>query len=138
MPQDTQDKMEMAPTPLADNSNSEDALPLQASDSWFNNESSNVQGIDGTGSSNALPFNLPSPLVNTLAQSLPQQALPDQVQGKSAHAGHALSDSNQFDQAHTIDQTLYQPSQPIEQEQPSSPEEPEEPESSGSRCIRCN
>ncbi|KAK9663738.1 hypothetical protein K7432_017996, partial [Basidiobolus ranarum] len=121
-----------------DGFSSEDALPSQASGSGFNNESNDAQGINNIGSADNKPFHLPSQLANTLGQSLPQQALPDQVQGSSAQAGHALSDSNQFDQAQTIDQTLYQPSQPIEQEQPSSPEEPEEPSSSGSRCGRCN
>ncbi|KAK9743604.1 hypothetical protein K7432_018342 [Basidiobolus ranarum] len=138
MPQDTEGGMEMAPTPPADGFSSEDASPPQALDSGFNNENNDAQGITDTGSADAESFDLPSHLANTLGQSLPQQALPDQVQGNSAQAGHALSDSNQFDQAQTIDQILYQPSQPIEQEQPSSPEEPEEPSSSGSRCGRCN
>ncbi|KAK9759489.1 hypothetical protein K7432_017480 [Basidiobolus ranarum] len=138
VPQDSESGLEIAPTSPMEDSSSDEALSPQTIGSGSNNESNDAQGIDESGSSDAMPFDLSSQLANTLGQSLPQQALPEQVQGNSAQAGHALSDSNQFDQAHTIDQTLYQPSQPIEQEQPSSPEEPEEPESSGSRCSRCD
>ncbi|KAK9762058.1 hypothetical protein K7432_012556 [Basidiobolus ranarum] len=130
--------MEMAPTPPADDFSSEDTLPPQSSDSEFNNDSKDVQGIDSTGSSKVVPFDLPSQLVNTLGQYLPQQALPDQVQGNLAPVGHALSDSNPSDQTQTIEQTLYQASKPTVAEQPPSPEEPEEPKSSGSRCFLCN
>ncbi|KAK9761748.1 hypothetical protein K7432_013124 [Basidiobolus ranarum] len=76
-------------------------------------------------------------LVSNLGQTLPQSALLDHVQGSSAQAGHALSDSNQFDQVQRIDQTLYQPSQPSQNaETPQAPDE-EEPEDSGSGCRSC-
>ncbi|KAK9752638.1 hypothetical protein K7432_018022 [Basidiobolus ranarum] len=43
-----------------------------------------------------------------IAQLHPDQALLDQVNGESSSNSNALSDSNQFDQAQIIDQTLYQ------------------------------
>ncbi|ORX64426.1 class I glutamine amidotransferase-like protein [Basidiobolus meristosporus CBS 931.73] len=41
----------------------------------------------------------------------PSQALLDNINGHSASKANALSNSNQFDQAQVIDQTLYQPKQ---------------------------
>ncbi|KAK9761740.1 hypothetical protein K7432_013135, partial [Basidiobolus ranarum] len=55
---------------------------------------------------------------NALGKSLPQQALLDRVQQNSAQTGHALSDSNQFDQIQRIDQTLYQRFRPVQDSEP--------------------
>ncbi|ORX78023.1 hypothetical protein K493DRAFT_305788 [Basidiobolus meristosporus CBS 931.73] len=41
----------------------------------------------------------------------PSQALLDKINGHSSSKANALSNSNQFDQAQVIDQTLYQPKQ---------------------------
>ncbi|ORX91988.1 hypothetical protein K493DRAFT_377634 [Basidiobolus meristosporus CBS 931.73] len=41
----------------------------------------------------------------------PSQALLDNINGHSSSKANALSNSNQFDQAQVIDQTLYQPKQ---------------------------
>ncbi|KAK9721708.1 hypothetical protein K7432_003214 [Basidiobolus ranarum] len=79
---------------------------------------------------------------NGLGKSLPQQALVDRVQHNSAQTGHALSDSNQFDQMQRIDQTLYQPSQPVQDSEPPQTSDEQEPEdsdsdSSSSDCRGC-
>ncbi|KAK9685577.1 hypothetical protein K7432_015455, partial [Basidiobolus ranarum] len=83
------------------------------------------------------PQDIPSQLINTLGQALPQQALPDQIQGNLAQASHALSDFKQFDQAQMIEQTLYQPSSPTEALEAPEDKSPEEPEESGSGCSGC-
>ncbi|KAK9759779.1 hypothetical protein K7432_016870 [Basidiobolus ranarum] len=69
---------------------------------------------------------------NGLGKSLPQQALFNRVQHNSAQTGHALSDSNQFDQMQRIDQTLYQPSQPVQDSEPPQTSDEQEPENSDS------
>ncbi|KAK9708610.1 hypothetical protein K7432_009547 [Basidiobolus ranarum] len=46
-----------------------------------------------------------------LSQLQPKQALLDEVKGHSSQGSQALSNSNQFDQAQLVDQTLYQPAQ---------------------------
>ncbi|KAK9674878.1 hypothetical protein K7432_016817 [Basidiobolus ranarum] len=79
---------------------------------------------------------------NTLGKSLPQQALLDRVRRNSAQAGHALSDSNQFDQVQRIEQTLYQPSQPSQGSESSQDLDEQEPEDSeaeldDSSCRGC-
>ncbi|KAK9708609.1 hypothetical protein K7432_009545 [Basidiobolus ranarum] len=47
-----------------------------------------------------------------LSRLQPKQALLDEVKGHSAQGSQVLSDSNQFDQAQLVDQTVYQPAQP--------------------------
>ncbi|ORX83411.1 hypothetical protein K493DRAFT_361093 [Basidiobolus meristosporus CBS 931.73] len=44
----------------------------------------------------------------------PKRALMDEMRGYSAQESGALSKSNQFDQAQHLDQTLYQPAQPVQ------------------------
>ncbi|ORX98516.1 hypothetical protein K493DRAFT_349226 [Basidiobolus meristosporus CBS 931.73] len=46
-----------------------------------------------------------------IADIQPRQALLDKVNAHSSNKADALSNSNQFDQAQVIDQTLYQPKQ---------------------------
>ncbi|KAK9663702.1 hypothetical protein K7432_018056 [Basidiobolus ranarum] len=93
-----------------------------------------VPSSENIGSEGSIPL---QQMVNNLGQTLPQSALLDHVQGNSAQTGHALSDSNQFDQVQRIDQTLYQSSQPSQNaETPQTPDE-EEPEDLGSGCRSC-
>ncbi|KAK9743695.1 hypothetical protein K7432_018336 [Basidiobolus ranarum] len=47
-----------------------------------------------------------------LSQLQPKQALLDEVKGHASQRSQALSNSNQFDQAQLVDQTVYQPAQP--------------------------
>ncbi|KAK9761695.1 hypothetical protein K7432_013201 [Basidiobolus ranarum] len=47
-----------------------------------------------------------------LSQLQPKQALLDEVKGRTSQNSQALSNSNQFDQAQLVDQTIYQPAQP--------------------------
>ncbi|KAK9708606.1 hypothetical protein K7432_009542 [Basidiobolus ranarum] len=47
-----------------------------------------------------------------LSQLQPKQALLDEVKGHASQGSQALSNSNQFDQAQLVDQTIYQPAQP--------------------------
>ncbi|KAK9708608.1 hypothetical protein K7432_009544 [Basidiobolus ranarum] len=47
-----------------------------------------------------------------LSQLQPKQALLDEVNGHASQSSRALSNSNQFDQAQLVDQTIYQPAQP--------------------------
>ncbi|ORX83405.1 hypothetical protein K493DRAFT_307623 [Basidiobolus meristosporus CBS 931.73] len=44
----------------------------------------------------------------------PKRALMDEMRGYSTQESGALSKSNQFDQAQHLDQTLYQPAQPVQ------------------------
>ncbi|KAK9708607.1 hypothetical protein K7432_009543 [Basidiobolus ranarum] len=55
---------------------------------------------------------IPSTWNVDLSQLQPKQALLDEVKGHSAQGSQALSNSNQFDQAQLVDQTIYQPAQP--------------------------
>ncbi|KAK9760711.1 hypothetical protein K7432_014978 [Basidiobolus ranarum] len=93
-----------------------------------------VPSSGNIGSEGSIPL---QQLPNNLGQTLPQVALLDDVQGNSAQTGHALSDSNQFDQVQRIEQTLYQSPQASQKaETPQIPDE-EEPEDSGSGCRSC-
>ncbi|KAK9760709.1 hypothetical protein K7432_014976, partial [Basidiobolus ranarum] len=93
-----------------------------------------VSSSENIGSEGSIPL---QQLPNNLGQTLPQVALLDDVQGNSAQTGHALSDSNQFDQVQRIEQTLYQSPQASQKaETPQIPDE-EEPEDSGSGCRSC-
>ncbi|KAK9761696.1 hypothetical protein K7432_013202 [Basidiobolus ranarum] len=47
-----------------------------------------------------------------MSQLQPKQALLDEVKGHASQGSQALSNSNQFDQAQLVDQTIYQPAQP--------------------------
>ncbi|KAK9743819.1 hypothetical protein K7432_018335 [Basidiobolus ranarum] len=95
-----------------------------------------IRSSENVGSESTLPI---QQLGGTLSQSLPQRALLDQVRENSAQTGHALSDSNQFDQVQRIEQTLYQPSQNSEPPQISDDQESDDSDSTSgsSGCSRC-
>ncbi|KAK9760710.1 hypothetical protein K7432_014977 [Basidiobolus ranarum] len=93
-----------------------------------------VPSSENIGSEGSVPL---QQWLNNIGQALPQPALLDHVQENSAQAGHALSDSNQFDQVQRIDQTLYQPSQPSQNAEAPPATDEEETEDSDSGCRSC-
>ncbi|ORX88651.1 hypothetical protein K493DRAFT_359260 [Basidiobolus meristosporus CBS 931.73] len=71
-------------------------------------EGEGVDSMDGTTTQPESSYNMPS---FSIADMQPRQALLDRVDAHSSSDADALSNSNQFDQAQVIDQTLYQPKQ---------------------------
>ncbi|KAK9761928.1 hypothetical protein K7432_012792 [Basidiobolus ranarum] len=53
----------------------------------------------------------PARLNVDLSHLQPKQALLEEVKGHASQGSQALSNSNQFDQAQLVDQTIYQPAQ---------------------------
>ncbi|ORX98506.1 hypothetical protein K493DRAFT_299869 [Basidiobolus meristosporus CBS 931.73] len=71
-------------------------------------EGEGEDSMDGTTTQPESSYEMPN---FNIADLQPRQALLDRVNAHSSSDADALSNSNQFDQAQIIDQTLYQPKQ---------------------------
>ncbi|ORX75909.1 hypothetical protein K493DRAFT_363925 [Basidiobolus meristosporus CBS 931.73] len=82
-------------------------------------EGEGEDSIDDTSTQPESSYNMTN---CNIADMQPRQALLDRVNAHSSSDADALSNSNQFDQAQVIDQTLYQPKQqqPLDHYHPAS------------------
>ncbi|ORX93276.1 hypothetical protein K493DRAFT_302776 [Basidiobolus meristosporus CBS 931.73] len=71
-------------------------------------EGEGEDSMDGISTQPESSYNMPN---FNIADMQPRQALLDRVNAHSSSDADALSNSNQFDQAQVVDQTLYQPKQ---------------------------
>ncbi|ORX93215.1 hypothetical protein K493DRAFT_353623 [Basidiobolus meristosporus CBS 931.73] len=71
-------------------------------------EGEGEDSMDGTTTQPESSYEMPN---FNIADLQPRQALLDRVNAQSSSDADALSNSNQFDQAQVVDQTLYQPKQ---------------------------
>ncbi|KAK9761927.1 hypothetical protein K7432_012791 [Basidiobolus ranarum] len=106
----TQDQGQMEQAPAEDTQDAEQPTDEEPTSDQGQMEQAPVE--DDQSQSEDQIRGTPSAWNVDLSQLQPKQALLDEVKGHASQGSQALSNSNQFDQAQLVDQTIYQPAQP--------------------------